>query len=297
MEIADRITVLRRGRRVADLLPADVESRRELARLMVGREVVLNVSRQPVPLGDVVLELRDCSGKDARGHHAFRRITFAVRRGEVFSIVGVAGNGQAELIAAITGASRFTSGQARVLGRPVGTRGMPADAPIAYIPEDRTGTGSVSDLDLTENFLLTTYHRFCRRGLMLRSVAKSHTQRLLERFRIAAPGPETLVRHLSGGNLQKLILAREFTKEPGLIIADQPTHGLDIGATVEVWEELLRQRTQAGILLVSGDLTEALSLSDRIAVLFRGELMGILSAADEDAIAEIGPMMAGVPQT
>jgi len=117
---------------------------------------------------------------------------------------------------------------------------------------------------------------------------------VLARFHVAAPGPHALGRQLSGGNLQKLILARELSKNPQLIIAEHPTHGLDIGATVEVWEELLRQRTRAGILLVSGDLTEVLALSDRIAVIFRGELMGTFSAADPDAVAEIGPMMAGV---
>jgi simple sugar transport system ATP-binding protein len=129
MEIADRITVLRRGRRVADLTPAQVDSRRELARLMVGREVVLDVEREPVPPGDPVLELRDCSGDDARGHRAFRRVSFAVRRGEVLSIVGVAGNGQRELVSAVTGAGRFVSGQALLFGRPL----------MGHVPERRTG--------------------------------------------------------------------------------------------------------------------------------------------------------------
>jgi len=294
MEIADRITVLRRGRRVADLTPAEVDSRRELARLMVGREVVLSVQREPVPPGDAVLELRDCSGYDARGHRAFRRVSFAVRRGEVFAIVGVAGNGQTELVSAITGAGRFSSGQMLLFGKRLGSAGRPSTEAVGYIPEDRTGTGSVPGLDLTENLLLTTYHRFCRRGLLRKEAARRMTEEVLARFHVAAPGPHALGRQLSGGNMQKLILARELSKQPQLIIAEHPTHGLDIGATVEVWEELLRQRTRAGILLVSGDLTEVLALSDRIAVIFRGELMDTFSAADPDAIAEIGPMMAGV---
>ena len=296
MEIADQITVLRRGRRVADLAPAEVESRRELARLMVGREVVLGVDREPVPIGDVVLELRDCSGSDRQGHRAFHHVSFAVRRGEVFSIVGVAGNGQTELVLAITGGACFTSGQVLVLGRRV-RAGQPfAEERVGYIPEDRTGTGSVAGLDLTDNVLLTTYRRLSRRGLLPRHAARRQTAELLARFHVAAPGPHALARQLSGGNLQKLILARELSKGPRLIVADQPTHGLDIGATVEVWRELLRQRADAGILLVSGDLTEALSLSDRIAVIFRGEIMGVLSTSDSEALAEIGPMMAGVRQ-
>lgn len=296
MEIADQITVLRRGRRVADLTPADVESRRELARLMVGREVVLGVDREPVPVGEVVLELRDCSGSDTKGRRAFRHVSFAVRRGEVFSIVGVAGNGQTEIVSAITGRAGFTSGQALVFGRRVPADQRLAGDQVGYIPEDRTGTGSVPGLDLTDNMLLTTYRRMCHRGLLRRRAARRQTEELLARFHVAAPGPHTLARQLSGGNLQKLILARELSKEPRLIVADQPTHGLDIRATVEVWRELLRQRADAGILLVSGDLTEALSLSDRIAVIFRGEIMGVLSTSDSDALAEIGPMMAGVRQ-
>ena len=294
MEIADRITVLRRGRRVADLTPAEVDSRRELARLMVGREVVLGVKREPVPLGDPVLALRDCSGDDARGHRAFRRVSFAVRRGEVLAIVGVAGNGQRELVSAITGAGRFSSGQMLLFGRPLASAGRPSVDAVGYIPEDRTGTGSAPGLDLTDNLLLTTYRRFCRWGWLRKKAAGRLTEEVLARFHVAAPGPHALGRQLSGGNLQKLILARELSKDPQLIIAEHPTHGLDIGATVEVWEELLRQRARAGILLVSGDLTEVLALSDRIAVIFRGELMGTFSAADPDAVAEIGPMMAGV---
>ena len=296
MEIADRITVLRRGRVVADLTPAQVDSRRELARLMVGREVLLGVEREPVPLGDPVLELRDCTGEDARGHRAFRRISFAVRRGEVLSIVGVAGNGQTELVSAITGGGRFSSGQALLFGKPLGRGGRAAAEAVAYIPEDRTGTGSAPGLDLTDNLLLTTYRRFCRWGWLQRKAAGRLTEDALARFRVAAPGPQALARQLSGGNLQKLILARELSKDPRLIVAEHPTHGLDIGATVEVWEELLRHRSRAGILLMSGDLAEVFALSDRIAVIFRGEIMGTFSAADPDAVAEIGPMMAGVLQ-
>ena len=296
MEIADRITVLRRGRVVADLTPSEVDSRRELARLMVGREVVLGVEREPVPPGEPVLELRDCSGDDARGHRAFRRVSLAVRRGEVLSIVGVAGNGQAELISAITGSGRFSSGQVLLFGKPLARGGRPSDAAVGYIPEDRIQTGSAPGLDVTENFLLTTYSRFCRWGWLQKKAAERLTADALARFHVAVSGLHALGRHLSGGNLQKLILARELSKDPRLLIAEHPTHGLDIGATVEVWEELLRQRSRAGILLVSGDLTEVLALSDRIAVIFRGELMGTFSTTDPDAIAEIGPMMAGVPQ-
>jgi simple sugar transport system ATP-binding protein len=294
MAIADRITVLRRGRRVADLTPAQVESRRELARLMVGREVVFQVAKPPVPLGETVLELRDCTAAPVEGRRPFEHVSLAVRRGEVVALAGVAGNGQRELVRAIAGEQALAGGRLLVLGQPPRPGAGLSGPHTAYVPEDRTGTGSLPGLSLTDNALLTTYRRFFRRGFLRREAAHRHTEELLRGYRIAAPGAAAEARQLSGGNLQKLILARELSKQPRLVVAEQPTHGLDIGATMEVWDELLRRRTEAGILLVSGDLTEVLSLSDRIAVIFRGRLMGMLAAEDDDAIAEIGPMMAGV---
>jgi ABC-type uncharacterized transport system ATPase subunit len=296
MEIADRITILQRGRVVAHLTPEEVESRRELARLMVGREVVLKVEKEPVSFGEVVLELRDCSGFDERGHQAFHRITFAVRRGEIFAIVGVAGNGQSELVAAITGLRPMSRGEILVLGRPLRKGASPARESVGYVPEDRIGMGSLPNLDLVDNLILTSYPQFCKRGFFRKDAARKRVEGLLPKFHIIAPHIHALARQLSGGNLQKLILARELSREPKLLIAEQPTHGLDIGATEEVWFELLKQRKTAGILLISGDLKEVLSLSDRIGVIFRGRLMDIFSTEDEDWIEEIGPLMAGVRQ-
>jgi general nucleoside transport system ATP-binding protein len=294
MEIADRITVLRKGRVIAHLTPDEVGSRRELARLMVGREVVLKVEKPPVALGEVVLELRACSGRDDRGHQAFQNITFAVRRGEIFAIVGVAGNGQTELVSAIMGFRPVESGDLFVLGKLVRKGRRPPMASVGYIPEDRMGMGSLPNLDLVDNLILTTYPQFCRGGFFRKHVAKREVAGLLPKFHISPPEINALARQLSGGNLQKLILARELSKGPRLLVAEQPTHGLDIGATEEVWLELLKQRESAGILLISGDLKEALSLSDRIGIIFRGRLMGVFSTEDEDWIEEIGPMMAGV---
>jgi simple sugar transport system ATP-binding protein len=296
MEIADRITILQRGRVVAHLTPEEVESRRELARLMVGREVVLKVEKEPVPSGEVVLELRDCSGFDERGHQAFQRITFAVRRGEIFAIVGVAGNGQSELVAAIMGLRPMSSGELLVLGKPLRRGASPSRESVGYVPEDRIGTGSLPNLDLVDNLILTSYPQFCKRGFFRKDAARRSVEGLLPKFHIIAPHVHAFARQLSGGNLQKLILARELSKGPKLLIAEQPTHGLDIGATEEVWGELLKQRETAGILLVSGDLKEVLSLSDRIGVIFRGRLMDIFSTEEEDWIEEIGPLMAGVRQ-
>jgi len=296
MEIADRITVLRRGRVIAHLTPDEVESRRELARLMVGREVVLRVEKPPATPGEVLLECRGCSARDDRGHLAFQHVSFAVQKGEIFSIVGVAGNGQRELVEAIVGARPLTAGEIRCHGRPAAGLRARGEGALALVPEDRSRTGSVPALDLVDNFLLTTADRYTARGFLRRDAARRDLVGLLDRFRVLAPGPEARARQLSGGNLQKLILAREFSRRPSLLVAEHPTHGLDIGATEEVWAELLRLRETAGVLLVSGDLTEVLSLSDRIGVIFRGRLMGVIAADQEDAISEIGPMMAGVPR-
>jgi ABC-type uncharacterized transport system ATPase subunit len=294
MEIADRITVLRRGRVIAHLTPSDVESRRELARLMVGREVVLKVEKKPAALGKVVLELRDCSGFDERGHLAFHNISFAVRRGEIFSIIGVAGNGQAELVAAIMGLKPFSSGEILLFGKSHQRKASPPMEHVGYIPEDRMGMGSIPNLNLLDNLILTSYHQFYQHGFFQNEAAREKRDGLLSKFNIVVPNRDALARQLSGGNLQKLILAREFSRSPKLIVAEQPTHGLDIGATEEVWMELLKQREGAGILLISGDLKEVLSLSDRIGVIFRGRFMGVFSSEEEDWIGEIGPMMAGV---
>jgi len=296
MEIADEITILRKGKVIANLTPEEVENRRELAQLMVGREVVLKIEKEPITPGEVVLELRDCSGFDNRGHQAFQHITFAVRRGEIFSIVGVAGNGQAELVEAVMGLRPLSEGHILVLGTSLDRKDSVSKREIGYIPEDRLGLGSVPNLNLVDNLILTSYASFYQKGIFQRETAQEKAEHLLSQYHVVTPSVETKARHLSGGNLQKLILARELSKKPRLLIAEQPTHGLDIGATEEVWTELLRQRETAGILLVSGDLREVLSLSDRIAVIFRGRLMDILSIEEEDWIGEIGPMMAGVRQ-
>jgi simple sugar transport system ATP-binding protein len=145
-----------------------------------------------------------------------------------------------------------------------------------------------------DNLLLTSYSRYCKGGLFNKEPLKKGLEGLLSRFGVVAPKIDVMARQLSGGNLQKLILARELSKDPRLLIAEQPTHGLDIGATEEIWKELIKQRESAGVLLISGDLREVLSLSDRIGVIFRGRLMDILSAEDVNRIGEIGPMMAGV---
>jgi simple sugar transport system ATP-binding protein len=165
---------------------------------------------------------------------------------------------------------------------------------VAYIPEDRIGLGSVADMSLLENFALTARDDFTRGPLLSWKTVEAQTRQSISRFNIAASSMSMKARQLSGGNLQKMILAREFSRKPFLLIAEQPTRGLDIGATEEIWQTLLHQREQGAIILVSGDLKEVLSLADNILVMFRGQVMNIISCDDEEGLDEIGPLMAGV---
>jgi simple sugar transport system ATP-binding protein len=165
---------------------------------------------------------------------------------------------------------------------------------LSYIPEDRQRLATCANLDLTDNFLLTTREGFCRGPWLDQTKAAAKTAELVQQFRVHPPDPETCARQLSGGNLQKMVLAREFFRRPRLIVAEQPTQGLDIGATEEVWSILLKARERAGILLVTGDVQEAVKLSDRIAVIYGGRIMDLFSAEDEERLSRIGALMAGV---
>ncbi|MGQ9631526.1 MAG: ABC transporter ATP-binding protein [bacterium] len=289
LEIADHITVLRRGKVMASISPSQIKhkgqaARMELARMMVGREVILRVEREPVDLGDVVLEVEGLRVFDDRGREAVRGVSFSVRRGEVLGIIGVAGNGQREMVEAIVGLRPIAGGRVLVKGGDVG-----------YIPEDRLGRGSAPNLNLAENIILTCYKDFSGRWFLNLPSIRRRAKELALDFKIVAPSSNALARQLSGGNLQRLILARELSREPRLLIAEQPTHGLDVASTEDVWKALLGRRRTAGILLVSGDLREVLSLSDRIGVMFRGEIVDIISVRDEPSrVEEIGLMMTGL---
>ena len=221
---------------------------------------------------------------------AVKDISFSVKVGEIFAILGVAGNGQKELVEALTGLRSFESGRVLMEENNLAT-GLER---VAYIPEDRNRRGCIPDMPLAENFALTRRKQFTLGPLMRwKSISKELLQ-CVENFNIAVPNIGMKARQLSGGNLQKLILAREFSQKPFLLIAEQPTRGLDIGATEEIWKSILRQREKGGILLISGDLKEVLSLADNILVIFRGQAMDIISCEDEETIADVGLLMAGV---
>jgi simple sugar transport system ATP-binding protein len=295
LEISDYITVLRRGKVMSTVRPEKVREKdgmvsTELARMMVGREVILEVGKKSTQTDSTLLEVEGLSVKGDRGELSVKDVSFSVKVGEIFAILGVAGNGQRELVEALIGLRPRECGRVLLGGADIAA----SMDRIAYVPEDRTGRGSIPDMPLLENFALTHRNQFAKGPLLRWKAVKEKAQRLVSEFNIAAPTLTMKARQLSGGNLQKLILAREFSQKPVLLIAEQPSRGLDIGATEEVWRALLHQREGGGILLVSGDLKEVLSLADNILIIFRGQVMDVISCDDEEGLERIGPLMAGM---
>jgi simple sugar transport system ATP-binding protein len=298
MQVADRVTVLRQGRVVATLPTAETDQA-TLARLMVGQDVG---GERPLPggaPGEVVLRLVDLWVQRDDGLPALRGLSFAVHAGEILGVAGVAGNGQRELVEVLTGLRQRRAGQLQMLGRDIATSSVRAlrDAGLAHIPADRHGMGIVPTMSVAENLLLRHYDRppFTRGLCMQRRVMRQFALRAIAAYDIATPGPATPAGVLSGGNMQKLILARELAGQPRVIVAAHPTYGLDVGATARVHHLLRQQRAQgAAVVLVSEDLEEIVQLADRIMVLCGGESMGIVPAATAER-DQLGLMMAGVP--
>ena len=290
MALSDEVAILRKGA-VVDALPtSQVASKGELARRMVGRDILLEVDRETMPIHQNVLRMENlCT--DVLEH-----VTLNLRQGEVLGIVGVAGNGQNHLVETVCGLLAPTSGELTILGKPCQEffREKTWDANLSYVPEDRLGLATCRNLDLTDNFLLTTREGFTSAMLLDRDKAQSTADKLIRQFNVQPPNVSLQARQLSGGNLQKMVLAREFYRRPKLIVAEQPTQGLDISAIEEVWDTLLKAREEAGILLVTGDLSEALALSDRIAVMFDGRVMDVFPVSDTEKVRNIGLLMAGV---
>jgi simple sugar transport system ATP-binding protein len=296
MAVADEIAVMRRGRMVSRLAAGKVRSQHDLARLMVGREIILSVDKPSVPLGEPVLRAQGISGPAGSEPPRFQDINFEVRRGEVFTITGVAGNGQEPLVAGLAGLAPLAKGSITFRNQIYTTAAWRrrTDSGVAYIPEDRDTTGSIDAFSLVENYLLTQLTAFGGALRIDQRGADRDTAEAVARFAIQSQGIHAPAAHLSGGNRQKLILARELSRRPDLLIAEQPTQGLDVRATEEVWQALLHQRENGAVLLVTGDLKEALSLSDRIAVMFRGRILDVVAARDSADIDRIKLLMAGL---
>lgn len=297
MSVADRITVLRRGE-VVDTVRATDTGREALAKMMVGRRVLFRVDRgESGPGADVVLEIDGLSALGDKGREALRDVSLTLRQGEILGVAGVAGNGQRELVEAIVGLRPASKGSIRVAGEDITNRSPREviDRGVGYIPEDRTGVGLVMDLSVAENLILKCYREppICSVFFLDGDAVADRAQNLVADYDVMAPSIRTRTRLLSGGNLQKLILAREISARPALMVASYPTRGLDVGATEAVRRLLLEQREAGGsILLISEDLDELLSISDRIAVLYEGRIMGVVDAR-EASIEELGLMMAG----
>ncbi len=297
MEISTRITVLQGGRLVGETMP-DETNKQELSKMMVGREVMFEFDHKEHQPRDPVLVVQNLNAFNDRGLPALKNVTLTVASGEILGIAGVAGNGQQELAEAVTGARSISSGTINLECRDMTNAGARdyIEEGVAYVPADRNGVASVGNLSLANNIILKRYreNKFAN-GLFLNYEAiNSFADELINRFNIVTPGHEVAVRLLSGGNLQKVILAREITSHHKLLVVMSPTRGLDVGATDFIRKTIDQQRQEGtAILLISEDLEELFSLSDRIGVLFSGEIMGTLPIGDSNA-ETIGLMMAGV---
>jgi ABC-type uncharacterized transport system ATPase subunit len=295
MQISDRVTVLRDGKVVGTVDAADT-TKRELARMMVGRET-FGVVRQDEQCGDVpVLKLEQIEAKDDQGLPALKQISLEICAGEILAIAGVSGNGQKELAETICGVRPSTSGRILIDEQDVtGSTPEKLDAAgVGRIPEDRH-MGIIDELSVAENVAIEHLHEFTKRGVVDRQAVSSYAQGLIEKFQIKAR-PTDRSRTLSGGNLQKLILARVLSHNPKVVIAPQPTRGLDVSATEYVRTQLLEQRARgAAVMLISEDLEEVLTLSDRIAVMYEGKIVGIVRASEAD-IEHLGLLMSGTAE-
>jgi general nucleoside transport system ATP-binding protein len=295
LEIADRITVLRRGRKI-DTVPKEGSTEQSLARLMVGRDVLLQVEKASTSRGDPVLEVEDLSVRDDRELEAVRDLSLTVRAGEIVALAGIDGNGQHELVEAIAGLRAAESGSIRIAGDEVSNTGVrtTSDAGVAHIPEDRHLRGLVLDFTLAENLALRDYHKppLSKRGWLNIGRINSRARELLTEYDVRGGSPGALASSLSGGNQQKVAVAREIASNPSLLIAHQPTRGLDVGAIEFVHRRLVAERDAGrGILLVSLEFEEVRSLADRVLVIYEGEIVG--EFPPETSEEELGVAMTG----
>ncbi|MCB0995829.1 MAG: ABC transporter ATP-binding protein [Acidimicrobiales bacterium] len=283
LAVADHITVLRNGK-VAGSADPTTATQQSLANLMVGRDVVFRVDKSDAQPGEVVLRVRDLAVEDERGLRAVNGFNAEVRAGEIFGVAGVEGNGQRELVEALAGMRPVAGGRIEMLGRDT-TKWSPrkiTDLGVAHIPEDRNKHGLVGSYSLVDNIVLNRYHHqpFARRGFRQRAPMEAEAAELIEQFDVRTPSIHVAAETLSGGNQQKVIVARELTGNVPLLLVSQPTRGLDVGSIEFIHSRIIELRDNgAAVFLVSAELDEILSLSDRIGVLYRGQIVGEFDAA------------------
>ena len=296
MALADRITVMRRGKVVGSTTPAG-SSLEDLAQLMVGRSVLLQVERGPAHPGDPKLELDGVAVDDDRRHLAAQDVTLTVRSGEIVGLAGVEGNGQTELVEAIAGIRSLKGGRVVLSGKDV-TRSSThhrLHAGLSHIAADRHRLGAILELSVADNLVLPDYRepRFAHLGVRLLAAIRAYALRLIKDFDVRTEGPDELMSSLSGGNQQKLVVARELGSEPSVLLAAQPTRGVDVGSIEFIHKQMVAQRDKGmAVLLVSSELDEILSLSDRVAVIYRGRIVAELEGDQIDR-GRIGILMAG----
>ena len=296
LAISDRITVMRAGKVVGELITAKTK-KEEIARLMVGRDVLLCVDKKPAQLGAPVLEIRSLEGLNKKKLPALKKVFLTVHAGEIVGIAGVEGNGQTELIEIITGLRKAIGGDIQLSGRSIINKSAKEifSAGIAHIPEDRLKRGLITEFTIQENLILGRHQnkKFGGTLFLNRKATQDESNQLVQEFDIRPPNASLLVRQLSGGNQQKVIVARELSRNPICLIAAQPTRGVDIGAIEFIHRRIVDARDGGvAVLLISADLSEIMSLSDRIAVLYEGQIMGIIDSLQTDE-RQLGLMMTG----
>lgn len=297
MQVADRCTVIRRGRYIGTVEVDETVNEDSLAEMMVGREVNFDAEYSKADPQQVVLDVQNLVVKDGRGLKVVEGLDLQIRAGEVLGIAGIDGNGQTELIEAISGLKKPESGKVLLNGKDVTghTPRKMTEAGIGHIPQDRHKHGLVLDYSIRDNMVLQTYYKepFSKRGLMNYKAVAEKAKALIEKFDVRTPSIDVPARALSGGNQQKAIIAREVDRSPDLLIAAQPTRGLDVGAIEFIHEQLIKEREKGrAVLLISFELDEILHVSDRIAVLYEGKIVGIRDPK-ETTEQELGFLMAG----
>jgi simple sugar transport system ATP-binding protein len=296
LEIADRIAVLRRGKIVGEAKPGTA-TKEDLAEMMVGRPVDLVVDKAPAQPKEVVLSVKDLVVQDERLHNAVNDVSFEVRSGEIVGIAGVQGNGQTELVEAITGLILPLAGSVTIGGEDI-TLASPRrlhQLEVAHVPEDRQRDGLVLSFDLVENLVLDSYYAkpYSRGIVMDWGEARRHADELIQQYDIRTPSAQLTASSLSGGNQQKLIVAREFARDTKLIIASQPTRGIDVGSIEYIHQRIVEERDDgAAVLIVSSELDEILALADRVLVMYRGKIVAEVPGSEATA-ADLGLFMAG----
>ena len=296
MQVSDRVTVLRDGRVIATVNTAETNPR-ELARMMVGRDVLMNLARTPYAPGEPVLAVEGVSVLNERGQEVVHDLTFQVREREIVGVAGVSGNGQTELALALAGLLPTCCGTIRLGGMVIEKLSPHAlgHMGLAHLPEDRIKMGIVLPFSVAENMILHEYNHapYSRKGFLVFRAISKHARELVDKFDVRTAGVDTEIQNLSGGNQQKVVVARELQRDPRFMLVNQPTRGIDIGATEFVLQQILAQRERgAAILLISTELEELFGISDRILVMYEGHIVGEVPP-DRSRLEEVGLMMAG----